>query len=432
LAAQDEVDRWGRGFPGDMDCVFRTQFGRVLDPAIHHWGGDSAVQCVALVLARPAEQGRRSARRSLQSSSSPSSRARLAGYDSLDSLFGRGGEPNNFLLCLSYHYFALEVAGRLGHVHVEGFLGTVSYREPAYLVGVLGIFAVTSIVTVYLTSSIAERLRRREDQLSTLYMGAQAVSSSLDLATVLNRLVEATAEAMGVSAASIGLRDPTGAGVEVAAAHGMSASYLSKGPILLEKSRVYSKVLSSGRPLIVQGEVDRSRFQYPDEKEKEGIRSILYVPLIARNRTLGIVRAHSSRPNRFTEDDARFLTAIAAQGGVAIENAMAYQALKKLDLDKSQFVRSVTHELRSPVTGAQSLLRGVIKGYAGGLTDRQQDILKRLNRRLNKLEALINDLLDLAAGRSDLKVEDNRSLALMDTLDRVIARLSVQLDEKEQ
>ena len=48
-----------------------------------------------------------------------------------------------------------------------------------------------------------------------------------------------------------------------------------------------------------------------------------------------------------------------------------------------------------------------IKGYAGGLTDRQQDILKRLNRRLNKLEALINDLLDLAAGRSDLKVEDN-------------------------
>jgi signal transduction histidine kinase len=327
---------------------------------------------------------------------------------------------------------ALEVAGRLGHVHVEGFLGTVSYREPAYLVGVLGIFAVTSIVTVYLTSSIAERLRRREDQLSTLYMGAQAVSSSLDLATVLNRLVEATAEAMGVSAASIGLIDPTGTGVEVAAAHGMSASYLSKGPILLEKSRVYSKVLSSGRPLIVQGEVDRSRFQYPDEKEKEGIRSILYVPLIARNRTLGIVRAHSSRPNRFTEDDARFLTAIAAQGGVAIENAMAYQALKKLDLDKSQFVRSVTHELRSPVTGAQSLLRGVIKGYAGGLTDRQQDILKRLNRRLNKLEALINDLLDLAAGRSDLKVEDNRSLALMDTLDRVIARLSVQLDEKEQ
>jgi signal transduction histidine kinase len=327
---------------------------------------------------------------------------------------------------------ALEAAGWLEHVYVEGFLGTVLYREPAYLVGVLGIFAVTSIATVYLTSSIAERLRRREDQLSTLYMGARAVSSSLDLATVLNRLVEATAEAMGVSAASIGLIDPTGTRVEVAAAHGMSDSYLSKGPILLEKSRVYSKVLSSGRPLIVQGQVDRSRFQYPDEKEKEGIRSILYVPLVARNRTLGIVRAHSSRPNRFTEDDARFLTAIAAQGGVAIENAMAYQALKKLDLDKSQFVRSVTHELRSPVTGAQSLLRGVIKGYAGGLTDRQRDILKRLNRRLNKLEALINDLLDLAAGRSDLKVEDNRSLALMDTLDRVIAYLSVQLHEKEQ
>jgi signal transduction histidine kinase len=326
----------------------------------------------------------------------------------------------------------LELAGWLPHVHVEGFLAADSYKNSAFLIGVLGAFAATSIVTVYITSSIAERLRRREEQLSTLYLGAQTINSSLELQDVLDRLVEATAAAMKVSAASIGLLDTTGTQIEVAAAFGLSDTYLHKGPILLEDNPIHAQVLSSGRPAIIQGEADRAKLQYPDAMDAENIRSILYVRLKAKNRILGVVRAYSRQPDRFAEDDARFLSAIAAQGAIAIDNALAYQTLKKLDLDKSQFVRAVTHELRSPVTGAQSLLRGVIKGYAGGLTDRQRDIMGRLNRRLDKLEALINDLLDLAAGRSDLSVEACQPLPLLDALEQVITYVEATVAEKNQ
>ncbi len=326
----------------------------------------------------------------------------------------------------------LEFVGWLPHVRVEGFLTGEAYQSSSFVIGVFGIFAATSVVTVYLTSSIAERLRQREEQLSTLYLGAQMVNSTLDLPEVLSRLVRAAAEAMDVSAASIGLLDHTGTRVEVAAAHGLSGAYLHKGPILLEDNPIHAEVLSSGRQAIVQGEADRAKLQYPDAMEAENIRSILYVRLQARNHTLGVVRAYSHRPNRFAEDDARFLSAMAAQGAIAIDNAMAYQALKKLDLDKSQFVRAVTHELRSPVTGAQSLLRGVIKGYAGEMTDRQRDIMGRLNRRLDKLEALINDLLDLAAGRSGLKVQEYEPLPLMETVERVVSRVGIQASEKDQ
>jgi len=325
-----------------------------------------------------------------------------------------------------------EYLGWLPHIHVLGFLEGDSYKTIPFVLGVFGTFATTSVVTVYLTSSIVERLRRREDQLSTLYLGAQTVNSTLDLDAVLERLVEATAKAMGVSAASIGMLDSTGTRVEVAAAYGLSEAYLHKGPILLANNPVHAEVMGTGKPAIIQGEADRTRLQYPDAMDTEKINSILYVRLRARNRTLGVMRVYSRRHYRFSEDDARFLTAIAAQGAVAIENAMAYQTLKKLDIDKSQFVRAVTHELRSPVTGAQSLLRGVIKGYAGDLTDRQRDIMGRLNRRLDKLEALINDLLDLAAGRSDLKVEDSKPLPLMETLENVVAYVEPQVKEKEQ
>ena len=326
----------------------------------------------------------------------------------------------------------LELAGWLPHIHVEGFMAADSYKSAPFLIGVLGAFAAISIVTVYLTASIAERLRQREEQLSTLYLGAQTVNSSLDLQDVLERLVQAAAAAMNVSAASIGLLDSTGTRVAVAAAFGLSDAYLHKGPILLDDNPIHAQVLSSGRPAIIQGEADRAKLQYPDAMDTENIRSILYVRLQAKNRVLGVVRAYSRTPDRFAEDDARFLSAIAAQGAIAIENAMAYQALKKLDLDKSQFVRAVTHELRSPVTGAQSLLRGVIKGYAGGLTDRQRDIMGRLNRRLDKLETLINDLLDLAAGRSDLNVEAYHPLPLLDAVEQVIAFVESTAAEKNQ
>jgi len=326
----------------------------------------------------------------------------------------------------------LEFAGWLPHIDVEGFITADSYLNVAFLMGVWGTFTATSVVTVYLATSIAERLRRREEQLGTLYWSAQTINSTLDLPEVLDRLVRATAEAMGVSGASIGLLDLTGTRVEVEAAYGLSDAYLDKGPVLLKEGFVHTQVLSTGRPVIIQEEADRAKLQYPAAMEAENIRSALYVRLQARNRTLGVVRAYSRRPRYFDEDAARFLSTMAAQGAIAIENAMAYQVLKKLDIDKSQFVRSVTHELRSPVTGAQSLLRGVIKGYAGELGERQRDILGRLNRRLNKLEALINDLLDLAAGRSDLKVQDNQPLPLMETLEQVMASMEAQAGEKGQ
>ncbi|MEN8097625.1 MAG: HAMP domain-containing sensor histidine kinase [Chloroflexota bacterium] len=326
----------------------------------------------------------------------------------------------------------LEKSGLIQHHHVVGFFTGESFDNTAFVIGVIGIYAITSLVTFYLTSSIAERLHQREDQLSTLYLGAQTVSSTLDLQVVLDRLVHATAEALNVSAASIDLIDSTGTRVDIAAAYGFSQEYLNKGPLFLDQSQVLARVLRTGQSLILQGDLDRSLFQYPGELEREGIRSLLYVPLVSKNRSLGMVGVHSRQANRFSQDDAEFLSAIASQGAVAIDNAMSFQALKKLDHDKSQFVRTVTHELRSPVTGAQSLLRNIIKGYAGGLSDRQRDIMGRLDRRLNKLEALINDLLDLAAGRSDMSVEEPEPMSLLRSLDHVISVFQEQAEAKEQ
>ncbi|HUK13105.1 MAG TPA: HAMP domain-containing sensor histidine kinase [Thermoanaerobaculaceae bacterium] len=333
-------------------------------------------------------------------------------------------------LLLSSGLVLFEAAGLVGHRHVAGLMPGESFADPAFIVAILATFALINAVTAFLATSIAEHVRRREDQLAALYAGMQAINSTLEFRDVLDGLVRATVEVMGVQGASIGLLDSTGTKIESAASHGLSEAYLNKGPVLVSLSPVHDHVLSSGETATIQSDEDRARLQYPAAAEAENIRSMLFVPLKGKDRTFGVVRAYSSRADAFGPDDARFLEAIAAQGAIAIENAMSYQALRQLDLEKSRFTRMVTHELRAPIHGAQSLLSLVLDGYAGTLDPKQAGFLSRLKRRLQTLQLLIDDLLDHAAGRSGLDVEEVASLPLLEVLREVVAQHEQQALQK--
>jgi signal transduction histidine kinase len=172
--------------------------------------------------------------------------------------------------------------------------------------------------------------------------------------------------------------------------------------------------------------------QYPEEARQEGIRSMLSAPLANMQGPLGILRAYSVEPNRFTPDDENFLAAIAAQGSIAIENALAYQAVATLEQSKSQFVRMVTHELRSPVSVIRSLLRTLTGGFVGSLTPQQQDIIERVARRAEFLQGLIDDLLDMAAGKADVRGRESPEPVVLQTaLEKIVRRFEVSAREKD-
>jgi signal transduction histidine kinase len=325
---------------------------------------------------------------------------------------------------------SLEAAGALHHSHVTDFIPIELAAHGPYVVGTLAVFAILSFVAFYLTSTLADHIRRREVQLATVYEGAQAIISTLELKDVLEGLVRETVEAMGVQGANIGMVDETGTRIVPAATYGLSEAYVNKGPLVLDPGFVQTEVLTTGRPSVIQTDEDRRRLQYPAAVEAEGIRSILFVRLPGKSRPLGLMRAYSSRSNAFGPDDVRFLTTIAAQGAAAIENALAYSSLRQLDADKSKFIKMVTHELRSPVNGALSQLHLLLDGYLGELTTKQLDTLGRLKRRLQTLQALINDLLDLATGRAGLQVVETKPVDLPEALLRVVAQVEAAAAEK--
>ncbi len=338
----------------------------------------------------------------------------------------------------------LEYFGIIPHEPVTGLLVTPLYLNQLYLIAEIFFFAATGLIVAYLASSISDRLRHREEEvvnlseslqhatarLQALNDGTRLVGSTLELPQVLNRIVESTAKALGVRACSIRLIDKTGTRLEPVAVFGLSQAYLNKGPVDLESNLLARQVLA-GKTVNIPDAHSSPLLQYPEEARQEGIRSILSAPLSGKSGPLGILRAYSVEPDGFNKDDEAFLTAIATQGSIAIDNALAYQSIEALDAAKSQFVRMVTHELRSPVSVISSLLRTMTAGYAGKISEQQLDIINRASRRVYFLQKLVDDLLDLAAGKTDVRTKEKyERVDLISAIQMVLSRYEVPASEK--
>jgi signal transduction histidine kinase len=321
----------------------------------------------------------------------------------------------------------LEYQGVLPHVYV---FEPARYDNPLYIGGVLVFFTTASYVMAYFSMTISRRLRRREDELAGLYQSVQAATSTLELPEVLERLAEATTKALQCKGAAIRLLDKTGSYLEMVGVYGLSRAYLEKGPIEVARARIDQEALS-GKTVLVSDATNDQRLRYPAKIATEGIRTILSTPLIGKQEPIGVLRAYGSSEHRLSEDDAAFLRAIAAQGVVAIENAQAYQLLENLDKSKSQFIRIVTHELRSPARVIASLLNVLGRGYVGELNEKQTDLVDRAQRRIQFLQTLIDDLLDLAAGKADVMATAERGLvSLTDIVKEVQTRFDAPAQDK--
>ncbi len=338
----------------------------------------------------------------------------------------------------------LEYLSVIPHQAVIGFLNTPQYQNPFYVSAVLIFFGITSLFSAYLVTTITAQLRQRESQvvaltqdlrqatarLQALNEAALALSSTLDLDEVLNRLVKSITEVMEVRGCSIRLVDEAGKRLEPVATYGLSQEYIAKGPIDLDSNPLAREVLS-GRVVNIP-EVSQSQLlQYPEWAKQEGIHSMLSAALSGKNKPLGILRAYSEDVDHFTPDDETFLVAIAAQGSIAIENAMAYEAIEQLDQIKSSFIRTATHELRSPVSVTRSLLRTITAGFVGELNPQQLDILERAGRRIDFLRKLVDDLLDLAEGKTKNITQDTvEAVQLDEIILKVFNRFTVPAEEK--
>jgi signal transduction histidine kinase len=287
------------------------------------------------------------------------------------------------------------------------------YRNGLYVSAVLLFFAISQFIIVYLVTMLTQGVRRKDEELiraqhsltsayqviETLYDVTRTASSTLHLDQVLQLVVQGAVEAMQVKAAAVLLIGDSEGQVNIAAAHGLSEEYVNKGTLDISQSRCLREPLATGEPTFVPDVALEDELQYRFEMQSEGLVSALCVPLLLRGVPQGVVAVYSGEPGGFEESDAEFLTALAGASAGAIDNARAYEALEAADRARSNFVRLLTHEFRSPLSAVQTMLGLMEQGIVGSMTDKQTDLVQRSKRRIQHLLDMVADLLELAAGK---------------------------------
>lgn len=159
----------------------------------------------------------------------------------------------------------------------------------------------------------------------TLLKVTNAISHSRDPEEVVLMTVESISLALNAKGSMLFLLNRETNELEVGAAFGLSEEYINKGPLSALKSITAS--LKDG-PVAIYDVSDDPRIQYPEAARKEGIASILSVPITVRGRTIGALRVYTAEPWEFTLGDVNFVQAMANMAGMAIDMAKYYKGLK--------------------------------------------------------------------------------------------------------
>lgn len=172
----------------------------------------------------------------------------------------------------------------------------------------------------------------------TLIKITRSLTKSRNTEEIIQLTVKSIKSALDIKGCTLFLINRSSNELEVAASTGLSKEYLNKGAISALKSIADS--LEDG-PVAVYDVGDDPRIQYPEAAKAEGIASILSVPIMLGDASIGAVRVYTAEKWEFTLDDVNFVQAIAQIAGIIIEMTRLYQG-------QSEYIETLSTMCESP------------------------------------------------------------------------------------
>ncbi|MCX7014342.1 MAG: GAF domain-containing protein [Candidatus Sumerlaeota bacterium] len=256
-------------------------------------------------------------------------------------------------------------------------------------------------------SRLHEQIRHQAAKLETLYRVGQTITTAPRLEEVLNRIAAEVRSAMNAKVCSILLLDETGEELSIQATAGASQEYTKRSALRVRDTLV-GQVALTGKPLAVRDVRRAPGFRQAALARREGLCSLLCVPIHFLDRPIGVLNIYTGEPTDFGDAETHLLTALAGQSAVAIENArrMARIAETEEQLRQAEklsalgaLAAEIAHEIRNPITIIQMLMESLAADVAEG-DPRRKDVAV-INAKLSQINRIVEQVLDVARAREE-------------------------------
>jgi signal transduction histidine kinase len=233
---------------------------------------------------------------------------------------------------------------------------------------------------------MAEIKTERLDGYRRLIDIARDLASTLDLDILLSRIVHAAAEISGAEAASILLYDDTSRQLYFQVSTNMDDA-TRRGIIVPLEGSIAGWIVNNRQTVRVMNAHEDPRF-FSNVEETTGLstESLLGIPLVTKNKIVGVLEALNKHKGKFTDTDESMLLVLGAQAAVAIENARLFQ--------QSDLISEFVHELRTPLASLSTATYLLLRPEMS--QDQRDQIVNNIHNETIRLNSLASSFLDLA------------------------------------
>lgn len=249
---------------------------------------------------------------------------------------------------------------------------------------------------------------------------ARVLASTLDLDRLLYQIVLAAATLTGSEAAAIILYDESKNQLFFQSSTNLDSKVM-RGLEIPIKNSIAGEIIRTQKPIIVlDASKDPRHFQGIDKSTDYLTESLVGVPMITKEKIVGVLEVINKKKGHFTQEDADVLTALGSQAAVAIENTRLFQ--------QSDLISEMVHELRTPLASIQTAAHLLTRVE---ITDTQRRTMaETIQKEANRLSDLTTSFLEMArleSGRTQFHKENVNLEAL---LNEVADLMRVRIDEE--
>jgi GAF domain-containing protein len=303
--------------------------------------------------------------------------------------------------------------------------------------------AVIAIENVRLFKELEARtaeLTRSVEQLTALGEVGRAVSSTLDVETVLDTIVSRARQLASADGCMIYEYDEATEQFHVRATHNLDAEFAEtiRGVPFRKGEGVMGRAAEMREPFQIADVTEPGAYESSlrDVIIRAGYRAALSVPLLREDHVIGSLSLTRKTPGEFAPEVVELLKTFATQSALAIQNARLFHEIedksRQLEIasrHKSQFLANMSHELRTPLNAILGYTELLLDGIYGQIPEKAQETMQRVDRSGRHLLALINDVLDLSkieAGQLTLSLGDYSLKEVVQTVVTAVEPLAAE------